>query len=228
MGSLSPRSTHFVVLDNGLFSDDDVYRPLHSVTQFKKIHRAHFWNEYIIQCKPKGVYLFGLLISCALYSRSSSDEKEILQGKTNRAYIFSNFVVIFICLTVSVHFLLSSMVFLYHVNDQQQGDDSHRLLWWGKKYNLYDLLHLQWAFSFTFLMFLWSNLAFRNYAMLNISYILFFLIMIPLQQSRTNYCRLTIGFENFRQRFKSKGEVLRMLCCVGVHRQLKSLSNNAI
>ena len=110
----------------------------------------------------------------------------------------------------------------------QQGDDSHRLLWWGKKYNLYDLLHLQWAFSFTFLMFLWSNLAFRNYAMLNISYILFFLIMIPLQQSRTNYCRLTIGFENFRQRFKSKGEVLRMLCCVGVHRQLKSLSNNAI
>ena len=46
----------------------------------------------------------------------SSDEKEILHGKTNRAYIFSNFVVIFICLTVSVHFLLSSMVSLYHVN----------------------------------------------------------------------------------------------------------------
>ena len=34
----------------------------------------------------------------------SSDEKEILQGNTNRAYIFSNFVGIFTCLTVSVHF----------------------------------------------------------------------------------------------------------------------------
>ena len=132
MHSLSPRQTHFVVLDNRLFSDDDVYRPLHSVTQFKKIQRAHFWNEYIIQCKPKGVYLLGLLISCALYSRSSGDEKEIHQGKTNRAYIFSNFVVIFTCLTVSVHFLLSSMVFLHHVNDKLHGDDSHRPLWWEK------------------------------------------------------------------------------------------------
>ena len=64
--------------------------------------------------------------------------------------------------------------------------------------------------------------------MLNISYILFSLIMIPLQQSRTSYCSLTIGFENFRQRFKSKSQVLRMLCFVGVHRQLKGLSNNAI
>lgn len=52
--------------------------------------------------------------------------------------------------------------------------------------------------------------------------------MIPVQQSKTGYYRLTIGFENIRQRFKSKGQVLRMLCCVGVHRQLKSLSNNAI
>ena len=110
MDTLSPRQTHFVVLDNRLFSDDDVYRPLHSVTQFKKIQRAHFWNEYIIQCKPKRMYLFGLEISCALYSRSSGDKKEILQGKTNRAYIFSNFVVLFIRLTVSVHLLLSSMV----------------------------------------------------------------------------------------------------------------------
>lgn len=60
--------------------------------------------------------------------RQLSDEKETLQGKTNRAYIFSNFVVIFICLTVSVHFLLSSMVLLHHVNDKLHGDDSHRLL----------------------------------------------------------------------------------------------------
>ena len=37
------------------------------------------------------MYLFGLLISRALYSRSSSDEKEILQGKTIRAHIFFKF-----------------------------------------------------------------------------------------------------------------------------------------
>lgn len=150
----------------------------------------------------------------------SSVEKEILQGKTNRAYIFSNFVVIFICLTVSVHFLLSSMVFLYHVNDQLQGDDSHRLLWWGKKVKL--------ARFALFTMSLLLYLSDVYYKVSVYTYILVFLITIPLQQSRTSYCSLTIGFENFRQRFKSKGQVLRMLCCVGVHRQLKSLSNNAI
>lgn len=57
----------------------------------------------------------------------SSDEKEILQGKTNRAYIISHFMENFIFDGLSA-FLLSSMVFLYHVNDQLQGDDTHRLL----------------------------------------------------------------------------------------------------
>ena len=65
------------------------------------------------------MYLFGLLISRALYSRSSSDEKEILQGKTNRAYIFSNFVVIFICFTVSkiARFALFTMSLLLYLSD---------------------------------------------------------------------------------------------------------------
>ena len=134
MDTLSPRQTHFVVLDNRLFSDDDVYRPLHSVTQFKKIQRAHFWNEYIIQCKPKGVYLFGLLISRALYSRSSIKWWERnTPGQDKQSLHFFKFCgnfYLFDCLSA---FLLSSMVFLYHVNDQLQGDDSHRLLWWEKK-----------------------------------------------------------------------------------------------
>ena len=42
------------------------------------------------------------------------------------------------------------------------------------------------------------------------------------------YTSLTIRFEYIRQRFESKGEVLRMLCGVGVHGQLKSPSHNAI